>query len=229
LAFIHIPKNAGGSFEEESRREAHRLFQREATDDKYRRWGIFDFHLNCSGNVDGGDPRKGGIRSCELPGIGACSIYHMPPSFDDELLASYKPCETFCVVRDPLEKIISEFKMRVKREKCTDENFHKWATTQLANFRKHPNHVDCHYMPQYPYVYDENNRRICDHIMNYTTLAEDFSKLMNSRGSNVRLNAHVHLMNNLTSCHVNASDSVKAEVAELYKLDYEAFGFQLPI
>mmetsp|Transcript_43116 Transcript_43116/g.92315 ORF Transcript_43116/g.92315 Transcript_43116/m.92315 type:complete len:317 (-) Transcript_43116:106-1056(-) len=222
LSFIHIPKTGGGSIEEESRIQRDRLFPNPKKLE-LRLWGDADHRLTCKRMVQ---------RRCYMDNDGAnCAIQHKPPSLDDTLLASYQPCETFCVVRNPLDRLISDFKYNHQTEHdCSDEMFNNFAVTTLQAMRDGKPYVGhCHYFPQYTYIFDRQNRRICDHILNFTNLDDDFEKLMRSRGSDAKLkHQHVHLMPN-ADCVINASSAVKALVAEVYEIDFETFGFSLPV
>jgi len=229
LSFIHIPKTGGGSIEEESKRQRERLFQG-SSDLKYRFWGVADEHLTCKGMFRHTTPPF--ARRCPMIGHGGldCEIYHKPPSFDEGLLASYRPCETFCVVRNPLDRLISEFKYHHQSSTCTDSCFNEWATSRLQRVRAGEESLGfCHFFRQYDYVFDGQNRQICDHILNYTTLQEDFTQLMRSKGSDASLDGHhVHVVHAPGDCAVKADATVQALVAEVYALDFKTFGFSLP-
>jgi len=100
LKFIHIPKNAGGTVYEEA--------------EKYKYgWSVDDHTLAC---IRGEKCTNYGFtRPCCRPkqSKDRCSIWHMPPAEDSVLAERYARCKTFCIIRNPLERFISEYKWHI--------------------------------------------------------------------------------------------------------------------
>ena len=115
LKFIHIPKTAGQTIEDIG-------FQRAGL-----KWGMRDESLMCKdfGACRGGPcsipyPCDNFNRTCCFFGLdktntlfsarkNECSSWHAPPGADAFLVSQYASCDTFCVVRDPLMRFISQY------------------------------------------------------------------------------------------------------------------------
>ena len=108
----------------------------------------------------------------------------MPPRWWDSKFSPYKGHQTFCVLRDPLDKMLSEFKMRRcykvhHREKtypgCTSEAAEEYMQMVLnirgSGICSHSNPLacgrGCHWADQHLYVFDAAGRRTCDYIIKY--------------------------------------------------------------
>jgi hypothetical protein len=91
----------------------------------------------------------------------ACTPWHLPPRY---WVPSnpYAGRKVYCVLRHPVEKVISEFKMRSKPGELNGPNVLK----NLDLFLKRKQYwdtggIDCHMVPQYVYVWDQNGTSIC--------------------------------------------------------------------
>ena len=112
----------------------------------------------------------------------ACSFWHTPPR-DLEPSNLYLRKTTFCVVRDPLARALSEFKLwRAQRlarnesrvvamDEMTSANaylrhtFGPEAVTRGGASRGHG--ADCHLLPQSQYVWDAAGVRTCTHVLRF--------------------------------------------------------------
>ena len=52
------------------------------------------------------------VISFESAGNCSCQAHHVPPRYFPEATSPFSDEETFCVVRDPLDKVLSQFKMK---------------------------------------------------------------------------------------------------------------------
>lgn len=135
LAFIHVPKNAGTTIE------------RVRTTTGIRK--IRGRHLV----KPDGSRYPGALR---WPGSGncSCSLWHVPPRYVPADAAPVYPPEmrTFCVVRDPLDKVLSQFRMMAKPKDLDHLSVAeaKLCGLMRARFghRCQGAHSDCHVWPQ---------------------------------------------------------------------------------
>ena len=212
LAFIHIPKNAGTTIEHMRFSTGVRMIRgRRATLPSGERW-------------------RGGLR-WEGTGDCSCSLWHVPPRFlPAEAIESVYPksMETFCVVRDPLDKLLSQYRMMAK-----DRDLEVLATAQVKlcalmrmrfGHRCRSAHADCHLWPQYDYVWDGEGRRTCDRVLFYETLAPEFDALMGLWGDRARLPpkensvTHHSLIGNATTVD---AEHVDARLALMIRCAYQ--------
>ena len=105
-----------------------------------------------------GEGKNGTLSTMLQNGIGLRT-----PSFN-----AYQNHKVFCVVRDPLDRALSEFKQRT----FDGNNFTKAAAQEwlvntvirLARRRKNSCRGDCHLFPQFHYILDNDDVSIsCDH------------------------------------------------------------------
>mmetsp|Transcript_70104 Transcript_70104/g.194941 ORF Transcript_70104/g.194941 Transcript_70104/m.194941 type:complete len:356 (+) Transcript_70104:26-1093(+) len=208
LKYIHIPKTAGTSI-------MH-----------LAAWSANDMDLTCSRPVV--CPPRPKV-CCAGPRAGSvCSRWHIPPSFDAVLANSYRACNTFCVVRHPVDRFISEYLYRMRNTKldCSMKRFNIYVHNTLEAYKANPWLGDCHFVPQAAYVYGspDRPRRFCTHVLQFESLADDFSALMRAYG----------LPLNLSGTHANPSKRCKAfapsprllaEIRKAYSVDFEALGY----
>eukprot|EP00442_Polarella_glacialis_P055527 CAMPEP_0115134100 /NCGR_PEP_ID=MMETSP0227-20121206/54876_1 /TAXON_ID=89957 /ORGANISM="Polarella glacialis, Strain CCMP 1383" /LENGTH=314 /DNA_ID=CAMNT_0002540477 /DNA_START=48 /DNA_END=988 /DNA_ORIENTATION=- len=123
LSFIHIPKNGGSTIEylyaQALRNESLKLTQPlewgdcgAAQRNGKRYWGMCDKGLTCETKKK----CEMSVADCcwvnksfsplQVPPWDSCSFWHLPPAWDSQLAESYRQCDTFCVVRDPIAKFV---------------------------------------------------------------------------------------------------------------------------
>jgi len=196
LKLIHIPKTGGSSIEEAGPRSKHH-------------WGKYDSTLKCKG---------------EHTGCQGCSFWHLPPSWNTSLWDSYRSCDTFCVVRNPMSRVVSEYRFKLniarQQDKCSSEHFQAWLQSNLK--QKDRRHDDCHWVPQKDYVFSKEGARTCTHVLRYENIEKEFSALMGAWGFNVPLQLHKKLYHN---CHISLPESSRAEIREFFAEDFATFGY----
>ena len=192
LEFIHIPKNAGTTIEN-------------VANDKNIKWGRFKpEHRN-----------KVGTKKC--------TYWHVPPKHF-YLNNYYDSDDTFCVIRDPRDRMVSEYSYRHKGQ--TDKNnkndMNKWLRENMNEENVYNGGLNCHFVPQHEYIYNDDNERTCNHILKFDNLTSEFNDLMKKKNVDVRLsdNKKDNKSNfNLTIDDID--DENMQKIFKLYKKDFE--------
>jgi len=223
LNFLHIPKNAGTSMEAFSV-TAH-------TAEGYSpKWGEKDSQLQCS---HPGNCRKVPWpcqRGCDISTAsgqqGICSIWHTPPALDSTLANYYQQCNTFCIVRNPLHRSLSEFLW--EGGACNLEHYE--MAMQKTFEHDLPNnqfYKDCHFLPQVQYIYGQSQptqHPHCQHVLHMENLTAEFHDLMGQ----YNINSTMIPRTNTRSCEFDwakVSEKTRGLIEEYYTDDYDAFGF----
>ncbi len=138
-------------------------------------------------------------------------FWHIPLSFwKDELLLDLKKKNTiFLVIRNPYERVVSDFKFWIKFykkhingpkkrhylillnqiKKIYENNFdltpknQNYIIQKLLNSKKYEYALDGHLIPQHKYIYTVINKKLIkipDKILRFENLEEDFKKFKNT-------------------------------------------------
>jgi hypothetical protein len=192
LVFVHIPKSAGSAIEEVGGKQAQVA------------WGSCLFLHR---------PRRpGGV--CRYPENQfewptTIGYWHLPTQFFPIMgVNPYHGADLFAVVRDPRDRLISEFyytcrkKVKVgsdKREcdvtKLNDPAYlNDWLKKKLQKVPSILNTTakeyldqNGHFTPQSLFVFSSFDARMVDYVLRMDTLATDFPRLMDAYGLNVKL------------------------------------------
>eukprot|EP00927_Polykrikos_kofoidii_P037700 TRINITY_DN3190_c0_g1_i5.p1 TRINITY_DN3190_c0_g1~~TRINITY_DN3190_c0_g1_i5.p1 ORF type:complete len:348 (+),score=38.57 TRINITY_DN3190_c0_g1_i5:136-1044(+) len=217
LNFIHIPKNAGSSIEDVS------LTIRSGNSGVHA-WGYRNKNLPCLHH----HKNWCSIHDRQERTIGGAFVWHLPPSWDSLLLATYKQCTTFCVVRDPLAKLKSEWTYFGGCDK--EESFNDWVVKSLEQVRHDPFFNSGHFLPQAEYVWGgvitsngERSKRMryCDRVLRLENLTEEFTELMDEFHLPVSLVHH----NPSKHCNATVTESTQKLIRDTYATDYTTFGY----
>lgn len=215
LNFLHIPKTAGSTIEQDSARLVG--------NSSIEGWGMKDWALReCSQRATTQWP-KCNFRATHngRTESGSCSAWHVPPYADPVLLKHYGECETFCVVRHPTARLVSQYRNWL--QPCDSSMFESWAVDSLQQAKWNRYMGDCHFVPQVEYVFGLGSAAPhCQHVLHYETLRADFQALMDDFGLPVRL--HSHLLNH--HCEVKVSRRLEKLIESVYGMDFDAFGYE---
>merc|ERR1712217_136306 len=93
------PKVAGTSIEKLARANTNKI-----------EWGKYDKVLTCKHPFKHMPPQNENQTDCRLDDGESCPLWHTPPRVDAVLAAAYAGCDTFCIVRHPVDRMLSEFR-----------------------------------------------------------------------------------------------------------------------
>lgn len=151
----------------------------------------------------------------------------------------YKDCDTFTVVRNPYERMISEYYYRASfrmsfAQANKEGNFNAKLTKHLDEAKKDYFYMDGHFIPQFDFVYDVVNayvdgrpRRIVTHVLKYENLQEDFEKLMKLYDLNVTIRERSNARNETAKLKItNINQKNRRTIESLFAKDFEEFGYE---
>ena len=153
-----------------------------------------------------------------------CSYWHTPPKHFNED-SYYKNDDTFCVIRDPVDRMVSEYAYRHKNmpELNNKNAMNQWLREQLNN---HDNTVDgglnCHFLPQHSFIYDDDGNRTCDNVLRFDNLTNEFNDLMKTHDHDIRLDDNKK--DNKSNTKLTAKDVDEDNlrmIRHIYKKDFD--------
>ena len=208
-----------------------------------RKWGVCDDQIICTSFV------ANNTLYCDVPEWTAkgypaeplewathfdapCSKWHTPPGLDSTLSASYNNCDSFCVVRDPIERLMSEYNFVHPANPTQDWCCSQSCLAEFVNWAVNENSTaaDCHFIPQVYYVYQNGDhkkgKQICRHVLRYDKFDEQFPQLMKRYGIDMNLADQGTLDTHpARSCDLELAPALLQLVKQFYSADYDAFGF----
>jgi len=223
--FVHIPKNAGTSIEEYASKHGFEWGSRRHNWPSPTPLCIYDFTLN-SGQLAGNS----------YPG----SAWHVPPRIWIREGSNPYAEGSFCVVRNPYSRTVSNFLWEEKLGRlgsgplCDVGKLNDYVHTvlsdpALASIPNVPSDVpasggkwDCHLLPAW--VYTGNS---CGIVLRFENLQEQFTALMTSKFGIAAADAELPNQNS-ASCElaVNALDDRSRELVQhVYAEDFIRFGY----
>jgi len=223
MVFVHIPKNAGTAIEEAGAKG--KIWWP-------RKWLSFWHGLT-------------------MPDGSQCEKYHVPPAvleqMKDKDSAVFTEDGTFCVTRNPYERVVSEYLYMIEKPwgagmskqygtglldqpRCSAEGMNNFIQKAMRVVQEGKKYIhDCHFVPQYDFVWGPDGRRWCQHTLKSENLAVDFNALMTENGMNVRLKEG-RTNNSTGACPGISQDSLTAEtrriVEDVYARDFEHFDYK---
>jgi len=238
LNFLHIPKDAGATMEDIRRGRAQMLAEAGDSDESHVGWGWGESILSTIGCTNGTkDPM--GPMGCEIgeqsalqnatrmdtPRIGdlgdLCSVFHYPPAYDPLVAAGYLGCQTFCIVRHPLTKAISQHIFM--GGKCNAASFAETIRQKAVWLQTHPFTEDCHWLPQTTYIGETG--KYCQRVLKMENLVGDFNSLMAEYGYPMRLPNHTHNHCDLADHAEDIPADAVQWIESFYAADYAQLGY----
>eukprot|EP01084_Bolivina_argentea_P275377 469616_1 len=156
----------------------------------------------------------------------------------------------FCVIRNPMTKMISEFKylqnFRISRKVtndlfgCDNDLLNSWIQIMLTHYKAISSNnkrkycwIGCHFVPQYDYIYDDDNNQLCQ-IIHFEYFQSEISTLMDRYNlPNIAMNLQtIHETHNrIAKCQdknisvYNLTNHTKKIIYDFYRKDFDAFGY----
>ena len=236
LDFVHIPKTGGQALESYGYRHGFA-------------WG------GCRMRAGLADPWP-----MPPPSPWRCSPFHIPPAVYAASGApydtAYKPdVDTFCVVRHPYTRAISEYMWQGKWWPslwgfCTAQNLNDFVErtfklntgdlgmvamsniSDLLGMKDPPQKLDCHGLPQWTFVDGLSPPHLptpgaCKHVLRYETLETDFARVLSKVGASYE-EGGLKQWGGVETCTMHVGDlSPRARdiLHATYKQDFLRFGY----
>lgn len=193
IFFAHVPKTGGSSVED----YLIRRFGSLAMVDRHKHKGI--------------------------PGTGLISpITHLSTLDLEEILPENLDL-CFAVVRDPLKRIISEYRWQQNSSRMSRLSFSTWLRLSIGAAKKDPRIYENHIRPQSEMV-PENAEffRLED---GFDALINRLDEVTDTLAEGVEMG---HLLKRSSARQVEVSREDAEIVADYYSVDYNRFGYELP-
>lgn len=224
LRFVHIPRAGGTTIEDCARDEASRRL----------RWGKFM-------------PGMESLREEKILDHGHCVPWHLPPNLVE---ASYGDAETFCVVRHPFTRMLSQYGFvcgyypNGEDHDCSAQGLNRWLESALDAHTAYPYREDCHLLPAAAFVYGwdlqsrqplaSSGKKFCKHVLRFEHLVSQFNSLMETSGYPYRLPVSRAAGSDPNTrsplgCHALRPEDMTVEnrqrLEQMYAQDFDVFGY----
>ena len=148
VTLLHIPKTGGSTIEDTAKKYGYR-------------WARWNNQLN---------KKYYSLKKIDGKNILNCHAWHVPPYLTynfsifnrkkQETLYNQLNLDTFCVVRNPYTRLISEYNFETACHPKREINQFLQKSIKRFYFNKQYNFQDCHFIPQYKYIYQNWNDTI---------------------------------------------------------------------
>lgn len=147
----------------------------------------------------------------------------------------YANKSTFCVVRNPYERLVSEFFWSCTKSAGVCENANKNITSETMNAfiqqrAKTYKHVGYHghFFPQHLYVFDMKGNQVIDHILRFENLDEDFDALMQLYNLDIELPKKLNARNSTDLLTVrDLTIETIYVINKVYMMDFVRFSYPM--
>lgn len=135
----------------------------------------------------------------------------------------------FCFVRNPWDKVLSEFHFRIwtsQNELTANTSFADWVRSTYVD--RDPKYYDWPkmFLPQLEWLTDEKGQIAVDFVGRFENLQNDFHKICDAIKMNRRTLPHENRSRECRSYASHYDSKTKAIVEEVFKADIEFFGYK---
>ena len=206
LKFVHISKCAGTIIEDIAKDNG--IF-----------WGRYDVQL-CKENLL---PKWSRIKSDYYHLVPNCyqpNIYNLDNSND---------MKTFCVIREPYSRIVSE--VFCNWIGIFKKNSNPTVLDYNNHIEKYLNFVETrfnlqHWWPQHKFIYDADGNKMVDYILRMDNLNQEFNDLMREYNLPLQLNSKTNESNKMYGLEDIFINNLN-KINRLYQKDFELFGSEM--
>ena len=210
LKFVHITKCAGVNIEDINTKQE---------------WGRFDKEIESM------------FKSVDFR---LWPFWHVPFQYlkKEQLVEMLEKYDLFTVVRNPYDRIISEYYCRwagpgpngrLEESKNIDE-FNRFIRNILLDVKqkmKKDEKIHQHYTPQHYYFVDKEGNNIIKNVLKLENLSVEFNELMKRYGYEYSLEQKEITKRNFGVLHLSYENI--SLIREIYKRDFEMFGYSMDI
>ena len=137
----------------------------------------------------------------------------------------------FTIVRNPYDRIISEFFYRLKLKLMNYDNniegFKQWLEYIFKEYKKDKHIYDNHILPQTEYVYDKNNKKRIEYVFK---LEDNINEKLDNLFKQYNLNIDIKMLehnnkSNKTFGKKDLDQITLDSIYEFYKRDFKLLGY----
>jgi len=150
--------------------------------------------------------------------------HQLPRAFKQSYYEQY---DWFCVVRDPLDRCLSEyhcnwdgFGRKSILTKHSQKEFNEYVVKRVNERMK-----TCHWHPMFEYLFRKNGERLVQHIVRFDHMREDFNALANSYGLGFELpeTAHSNKRGRTLFTKEDLFDETRDLIENAYAMDFTLY------
>lgn len=145
------------------------------------------------------------------------------PNLNKSIRSKY---DWFLVVRNPYDRVLSEFKYHVKingNKEFTIKTFNEFIQNKIKEVNNPNTNLSKyggHFAPQYKYLTNEDTI----HILKFENLNQEFNDLMKQYNIDLKLDEKHNVSNHKFTIN-DFNESTKNLIQEVYKKDFELFNY----
>ena len=152
------------------------------------------------------------------------SMHHyMAKELKAEMGRMFDVYRKFSFVRNPYDRIVSEYFWCPfgKRKNVGFDDFLKYVGGIIKSNNYFSNIYHDHFIPQYYFLFDDNNRQMIDYIFKF----EDFENAVGFIKSKFKLNGNLPHLNKGGREELILTEEQKEKIYQMYKVDFDIFNY----